>query len=134
MSSGRRLSFRRGFTLVEALVAVVLAGVGVAATLNGIAALTQAQARATEKERMVRLALSMYDELVATGDVTNIGGVFDDPGASRFVWEASTEPAGVENLTILTVTVRLNEDQQREASEEVVGLVYEEPSATEVSL
>lgn len=117
----------RGFTLIEALVAVVLAAVGVTASVGAFSVLAKSQARAMEKERMIRLATEKYHELAAMGNLTNVGGTFEDRGEERYNWEAATDPTGIENLTQLTVTVSLTDEFQRQASETVYGAVYEEP-------
>lgn len=123
---------KRGFSVVEALVATVLAGVGVAAALQGLASLTKAQAIVMERERMSRLAVVKLDELIATGQITNVGGTFEESGEDRYLWEASTTTTGIENLTQLTVTVRLADDQGRSAEIETTALAFEEPQATTI--
>ncbi len=128
MSVGRK----RGFTIVEALVAVVLTGIGVAASVNGLASLTKAQALAIERERMSRLAVMKLDDLIATGQITNVGGTFEEMGDERFLWEASVSTTGVENLSQLTVSVRLAETSGRSAEVNATALAYEEPQATVV--
>lgn len=128
MSRGRR---RFGFSLVEALVAVVLAGIGVAAAVGALGTLIKAQARANEKERMTRFAVSKYDELASLGSLTNVGGTFEGQGESRYVWEAYVDTTGIENVSQLTVTVSLSDAMGREGSESVYGVVYEEPIATD---
>lgn len=121
---------RRGFTIVEALVATVLTGIGVAAAVNGLASLTKAQALALERERMNRLAVMKLDELIATGQITNVGGTFEEMGENRYLWEASVGTTGVENLSQLTVSVRLAEGSTRSAELSATALAYEEPQAT----
>ncbi len=121
---------QRGFTIVEALVAVVLTGIGVVAALNGLSALAKSQALTTEKERMSRLAVAKYDELASTSELTNIGGTFEDQGEDRYVWEASTANTDTEYLTELTVTVSLIDSYNRTSSQSVSGLVYEEPQSS----
>lgn len=125
MSSGKR-----GFTVVEALVATVLTGVGIAAAVNGLRSLTLAQAAALERERMNRYAVAKLDELVATGQITNVGGTFEEFGDDRYLWESSAATTGVENLTQLSVTVRLSDDSARSAEISVTTLAFEEPEAT----
>lgn len=125
MSSGKR-----GFTVIEALVATVLTGIGVAAAVNGLRSLTLAQAAVLERERMNRYAVAKIDELVATGQITNVGGTFEEFGDDRYLWESSAATTGVENLTQLTVTVRLSDDSARSAEISVTTLAFEEPEAT----
>lgn len=123
MSIGRR----RGFTLIEALVAVVLAAIGVTASVSAFSVLSKAQARSMEKERMIRLADAKFHELAAMGNLTNVGGTFEDQGEQRYTWEATSEPTGIENVTQLTVSVSMSESTGREGSDTVQGAVYEEP-------
>ncbi len=127
MFKGRK---RFGFSLIEALVAVTLAGIGVAAAVGAFGALAKGQARANEKERMVRLAVDKYEELAAMGALTSVGGTFEDVGEDRYRWEASVDTTGIENVSQLTVTITLAESLGRQGSEEVTGLVYEEPLST----
>jgi len=124
-------SAKRGFTLVEALVAVVLAGVGIVAAVQGISSTAKAQALMTEKERMLRLASQQFDDLIATGQTTSMGGTFADLGEDRYLWDAEFSPTGEENLSQLQVTVRLA-DTAREHEESVTGFVYLQPQTTEV--
>ncbi len=129
MSNARR----RGFTVVEALAATVLTGIGVAAAVQGLASLTQAQAIVVERERMNRLAIMKLDELVSTGQITNVGGTFEEMGDSRYYWESSVGTTGVENLSQLIVTVRLADNEVRTLEVTASALAFEEPLTTEVS-
>ncbi|HZH97617.1 MAG TPA: prepilin-type N-terminal cleavage/methylation domain-containing protein [Fimbriimonadaceae bacterium] len=117
---------RRGFTLVEALVAVALTAIGVVAVLQGMAALTKAEAMMIEKERMQKLALDKYNEIAGTSDRLTTTGDFSDRNENRYSWSATVEPTGVESLDQLTVTVSLT-GTNREREETVSGLIYEAP-------
>lgn len=128
MSSGRK----RGFTVVEALAATVLTGIGVVAAVQGLASLTLSQAIVVERERMNRLAIMKLEELISTGQVTNVGGTFEEMGDSRYYWESSVGTTGVENLSQLIVTVRLAENDSRTLEVTTSALAYEEPLTTEV--
>lgn len=121
---------KRGFTVIEALVATVLTGIGVAAAVNGLRSLTLAQAAALERERMNRYAVAKLDELVATGQITNVGGTLEEFGDDRYLWESSAATTGIENLTQLTVTVRLSDDSARSVEISVTTLAFEEPETT----
>ena len=57
---------RSGFSLVEALVAVVLAGGGIAALVSAIGATTRGESKAIQSEKMQRLAVQKLDEVIAT--------------------------------------------------------------------
>jgi type II secretory pathway pseudopilin PulG len=58
MSTGRA---KRGFTIVEALMAVALTGVTIAGVLGGIGALSKNQSKMLEHEKMQRLAVDHGD-------------------------------------------------------------------------
>lgn len=124
---------RKGFTLVEALVAITLTAIGVAAALQGIAALSKGQSLMMEKERMQRLAVQKLEELVATGDLNNVGGTFEEQNETRYVWEAQINTTGIENLSEVVVTVSKTDAGDESRQETVATLAYEEPITTEVA-
>lgn len=123
---------RRGFTVVEALAATVLTGLGVAAAVQGLASLTHAQAIVVERERMNRLAVMKLDELIATGQLTNVGGTFEEMGETRYYWESSVATTGVENLTQLIITVRLADNIARSLEVRTSALAFEEPQISTI--
>lgn len=105
---------RRGFTVVEALVAATLLGVGIAATVSGLAAVTRAYSRMEDRGRVTELAQSKYDELVATGEwQTASSGSFDDPANSNFGWTAEIQPTTYDRLVSFEVVVRPNTGDDR---------------------
>ena len=55
-----------GFTLIEALIAVVLVGVGVVAVFGGIRALTAAQSNAETADLLQRLAVQELNVVTST--------------------------------------------------------------------
>jgi Tfp pilus assembly protein PilV len=118
---------RAGFTLVEALVAVVLVAVGIVASLGAMGALSAAQSRSFERERIERLAVQKYDELVATGDYVAAGlsGDFTEWNQPGYVWDATVVPTGFENLEALEVTVRRATDEGPIGR--ASGLVFQPP-------
>src|SRR4051794_38471747 len=77
----------KGFTIIEALVALTLAGIGVAGAIEGIRSLTKSQTRMLEGEHMHRLAFEKYQEIIATQDLTTPSGDFGDRNESGFTWE-----------------------------------------------
>lgn len=119
-------SGNRGFTLIEAMVASVLVVIGVVGALQGIAALTHSQAFLQEEERMQRLAVSKYDELVSAG-LSNAAtsGDFQDYNESRYKWEADIESTGTDNLQSLRVVVTPTNGERNQAT--VQGLVFTAP-------
>jgi len=102
------------------------------AAVQGISSTGKAQALMMEKERMLRLAAQQYDDLIATGQTTSMGGTFQDIGEDRYLWDAEFTPTGEENLSELKVTIRLS-DTVREHDESITGFVYLQPQSTEVS-
>jgi type II secretory pathway pseudopilin PulG len=118
----RRL--RRAFTMIEALMAITLAGVGVAAVVGAMGSVTHAEATALEHEKMQRLAIDKYDELVATQDYNNVSsGNFQDRSEDSYDWTCDIETTGVDGLDELTVTVRRSAGD-REVELVVSGLIY----------
>lgn len=115
---------RRGFTMIEAVISIALAGVGVAAVVGAMGSVNLAEANALERERMQQLAVDKYDELVGTGDYnTTTSGDFDDRNEPNFEWSAEVETTGVEGLDELIVTVTRTAGD-REAEVVISGLIY----------
>lgn len=106
MNSGSR-RLRRGFSLLEAIAATALVGVGVASAMGGLAAMAKTDRLLLERETMQRLAALKYDEIIATGQIetADLNGDFAEQNLDKYEWEATIEPSGEENLEILTITV-----------------------------
>jgi prepilin-type N-terminal cleavage/methylation domain-containing protein len=119
----------RAFTLIEALVAVALVGIGIAAAMGGLARLSASQYRARETERMQRLACQKYDELAATGALSSsdLNGDFADYSHEEYEWQATVEPTGVQDLNAVTITVDRRGEEDG-PSAKITGLVYEAPA------
>lgn len=115
---------RRGFTMVEAIVSIALAGMGVAAVVGALGSINLAEANALEREHMQRLAIDKYDELVVTGDYNTItSGDFEDRSEDSYEWSADVVTTGVEGLDELTVSVRRSSGD-RDAEFTISGLIY----------
>lgn len=115
---------KRGFTMVEAIVSIALAGFGVAAVVGALGSINLAEANALEREHMQRLAVDKYDELIATGDYqTETSGNFSDRGDDDYDWSADLVTTGVEGLDELTVTVTRSAGD-RDTEFTVSGLLY----------
>ena len=120
---------KRGVTLVEVLMAVVLIGVGIASLMSALTAITRDYANASEREVMNRLAKEKYDELVATGEWINpADGEFEDARFEAYEWESFTEPTAVDTLESLTVTVRPIDGSDDSAR--ATGVIFR-PTSTE---
>jgi prepilin-type N-terminal cleavage/methylation domain-containing protein len=96
----------KGFSLIEAMVASVLVAVGVSSVLHGYASLSRAQSQLQERDRMQRLAVSKYDELLATG-ITNVAtsGDFQDYNETRYKWTLDSETTATTGLSTVQITV-----------------------------
>ncbi|MCC6403136.1 MAG: prepilin-type N-terminal cleavage/methylation domain-containing protein [Fimbriimonadaceae bacterium] len=104
----------RGFTVIEALVAATLLGVGIAATVSGLASVTRAYSRMEDRAVVTELAQAKYDELIATGEwQIATSGTFEEPSYSRFGWTASLEPTALDGVLSFEVIVRPNEGDSR---------------------
>lgn len=122
---------RRGFTLIEALAAVVLLGVGLVASLGALSAIRRSEYRAREAEVMLRLASDKYQELVATGQTTNpASGDFSDRNDQNYRWSLSIESSGVTDLNAVTVIVQPQSASDDGPRQQVSGLVYVPPATT----
>ncbi|AIE87568.1 type IV pilus modification PilV family protein [Fimbriimonas ginsengisoli] len=131
MSTGRRPT--KGFTLIEALVAVALLTGGIVAVLGALASMTRTESRFRDQDQMQRLAMQKLDELVSTSDNITApqNGDFKDRDDDRFVWSSEEAPSGVENLDAITVTVRYAGNPAKNAPESVVStLLYVPPTNT----
>jgi Tfp pilus assembly protein PilV len=121
---------RRGLSFIEALVAVALLGIGIAGAMGALGAMINADAIARERSDMARLAFAKIEELRATGDfaLAPLSGDFEDLGESRYGWEATLDPTGIENLDQITVTVN-KRNVRASASEAVSTLVLRTPTS-----
>ena len=119
-----------GFTLIEAMVSAALLAIGIASAMGGYGALTKAQTQLQERDRMQRLAISKYDELVAQ-DINNApsNGDFQDYNEDRYKWTADTQTTATTGLMLFRVTVTpVNASDNNQATAE--GLIYSAESAT----
>ena len=88
---------RRGFTLLEALVATMIMGVAIAGIMNALAASARNVARLTQADRAVVLARSKMDELLVNDALprkTFIEGQFGvaEAGSAVSGWRARVTP------------------------------------------
>ncbi|MFM7319896.1 MAG: prepilin-type N-terminal cleavage/methylation domain-containing protein [Armatimonadota bacterium] len=125
MSSNPR---RRGaFTLVEAIAAAAIVGLGVAAVFGGIAALLRAEARALEAEELQRFAYRKFLEYGKVVDPATAedSGTFEEEGRPEIAWSTTVEPSETEYLSVVRVTA-----SKGAATQSVEGLVADSPSET----
>ena len=88
------------------MVASVLVAIGISSAVRGFAALTKAQSTMQERDRMQRLAVSKYDELLAQGiNNASTSGDFQEYNDDRYKWVADIENTTTTNLQSVKVTV-----------------------------
>lgn len=88
---------RKGFTLLEVMVATLIMGIAVAGLLSGLASSTRNAARLTEYDRATLLAKSKMDEILADHNLPRrrlMSGVFDpgQSGGKQAGWNATIFP------------------------------------------
>lgn len=106
-SEESRRQRRRGFTLIEAMAAVVLLGIGIVAAMGSFSVLTRSEDRARQTEYMQRLAQAKLAELVATGEAsTSTTGDFSDQNETEYTWEIEVNTSGITDLDAVTLTVK----------------------------
>jgi len=85
--------------------------VGIVAALGGLSAISKAEGDGRDRERLERLALQKFDELLATGDTTNAeSGDFTDRNQPDLSWESQVTPSGVDTVNHISVTVKRKND------------------------
>jgi Tfp pilus assembly protein PilV len=121
----RASSKKRGFTILEALVSAFIVVVGIVSTVQVLGAMTKTDYRVRETEKIQRLAVAKFDEVLATGAVISgaLNGNFDDWDLTGYTWEAEVVGTGVNNLDMLKVTVT----NPNNFSVEIDGLQYVPP-------
>lgn len=110
------------------MVSTAVLAVGIVAVIGGYTNLARNQRIVFENERMQRLALDKYEELVATEAVQaqSLNGDFADRGDDRYLWSASVTPTSTTNLSTLTVTVTPRNDSTSPGSV-LNGIIYQQP-------
>ncbi len=97
---------RRGFTLLEAMAAVVLLGIGIVGAVGGFSTIIKTEDRARQTEHMQRLAQEKLAELVATGQAaTSTNGDFNDQNEPDYTWRLEVNTSGITDLDSVTLTV-----------------------------
>ena len=139
---------KRGFTVLEGLVALLLTAVGVGSVVMAIGGLMKTESKMENKERELRLASEKYQEIIALADFTTPSGDFTDRSDSNHLWDMTATPitlpqsstsnsvggnaataANQGQLLMLTVTVRPSTSSSASDKESVTGVVWETPAA-----
>jgi general secretion pathway protein I len=98
---------RRGFTLLEMLVATLIMGIAVVGLLGGLAGATRNASRLMDHDRAVLLARAKMNELIATRELpetAEFGGPFDpmETGGLEAGWRARASvfarPRGIDGF------------------------------------
>jgi len=98
---------RRGFTLIEAMAAVVLLGIGIVAAMGSFSTLTRTEDRVRQTEYMQRLAQTKLAELESTGQAgTSTNGDFSEQNEPDYTWELEVNTSGITDLNAVILTVK----------------------------
>ncbi|MDX2065626.1 MAG: type II secretion system protein [Fimbriimonadaceae bacterium] len=118
---------RRGYTLIEALVSIVLLGIGITGVSIALGAMAKNSARIQQSAQIQRLATMKLAELAATGGAQNgnASGDFTEQDLPNVRWELATQPSGTQDLLVLTLSV--TDTNQPDATFEVSTLQYQLP-------
>ncbi len=128
MSRGSSSGRKRGFSIVEALVAAVLLAVGIAGLMGSLGSIARAYARIDERDTIHRLAREKMDEVLALGDAaTPQNGDFQEEGVEGFSWETNVETSSRDGLLLLVL--RVSADATGDAVE--LSRLLQEPPAAE---
>jgi len=97
---------RRAFTLVEAMVAVILCGVGVVAAMQALASLQKTNINAVHSERLLRLAANKIEEIGVTSPVTETptDGDFSEDGAPDASYNIDVQAGSIDGTYVVTIT------------------------------
>ncbi|MCC6445835.1 MAG: prepilin-type N-terminal cleavage/methylation domain-containing protein [Armatimonadetes bacterium] len=117
---------RRGFTLIEVLVSVLLVSVALVGVMGGIRAISLADIKAQKADLLQKLAFQRMNELVveAQTNAAEDSGDFTEQGYPDIAWTADIQPdSEVANVSYVTVTA-----SQGEVSQSLSGLIYARPT------
>jgi len=114
--------------LVEALVSIVLLGVGITSVMGGLSAMAKNQTRTRQVELLNQLLVQKFDEITATEDVFNgtTGGDFAAEGHPDIQWNAEVSTTGTTDLEAVTLTAEIGDT----ISARYTGLIYRQPAET----
>lgn len=106
-SADRRRRLSSGFTLLEALAAVTLLGIGIVGAMTANSQIIRTEDRARQTERLQRLAQGKLAELIATGQAaTSTSGDFMDQNIQDVTWNLESNTTGITDLDSVRLTVQ----------------------------
>lgn len=117
---------KRGFTMVEVLVTVVLVSVALVGVFGGLRSLQAADARAQTADLLQRLASEKVADLKLLSDPSTGPGAgdFADRGYPDVTWSASVEATGTTDVDKVTITAT-----RGRASQSLATLFFVRPSS-----
>jgi type II secretory pathway pseudopilin PulG len=123
----------KGFTVMEALAAAVLVGVGVTAGMSAIGSMSQTEIRMRESEKLSRLAHMKLDEIMALGNATNTDtdGDFEEYGEPNYEFTVEVQPSGIDSLDTILVTAKKSNSDTTSQEGRASGLLFTPPETTE---
>ncbi|RYG26091.1 prepilin-type N-terminal cleavage/methylation domain-containing protein [bacterium] len=129
MSNARAPKRQRGFTLLEAMAAVVLLGIGIATSVGSFGTLARSESNTRQTEKMYRLAQAKLAELVATGQATaSSDGDFTEQNEPDYTWRLEVNTSGITDLDAVTLSVGQRDSSRGEVRLDT--LVYVPPETT----
>lgn len=129
-----RCGYRRGFTLVEVLAALLLVAVVLPVMMGAINTATHVGGLAQDRTEAAVLGENRLNEIIIdeSWQFGDDSGEFqidaDDPGVSRYTWELRVEPWQDPSVRKLTMTVRW-ERRGRAQSITLTTAVHDEGNA-----
>lgn len=111
---------KRGFTLVEVLVATALLSVGLAFSLASLGAMTKTESRVRLAERLNQLAVLKLEQVLAEGNIetAETQGDFQDLNEPEYKWTLEVAASGLENVS----TIRVKAERESGTDTDPVGL------------
>lgn len=98
---------RVAFTLVEAMVAVILCAVGVVGSMQAMASLQKTNIVAVHREKLLTLAFNKLQEIGISGPISEepTSGDFGDDGDAGISYSMELTPGTVTNTFVVSITV-----------------------------
>ena len=108
---------------------VVLAGVGIVATMGGLSAIAHAESDAEDRETMQQLAVMEWDEQNAAATLdTASSGDFSEFHVTGYTWATTVDSTSTTNLDHITLVVSKTDDSF--TSIQLDSVVYSPPTTT----
>ena len=125
---------KSAFTLIEALVAVVVVAIAGVGSMHAFSSLTRGERKAQEEEYLQRLAYEKYDEEIAIAQQTlsNSSGNFDDRNLQGYSWSMDVASTSINDLMSVTVSVSKDSDGISSSSPKGIarGLYYQQQATS----